>query len=110
MRPPRCVSGENAGSVDLVRPTRAGADAPAVLRLRLGGRVAVAVERERRLDAKRLLESGATLLPPLLIFELVLVQRRRLPDAVRVPELHRELGRAGPDVIPRGAERELVGD
>src|SRR5215510_1011358 len=52
------------------------------LRAAVRGAVPVAAERERRTHLELLLELPATLLPTLLILELVLVQRRRLLDAV----------------------------
>src|SRR2546427_8189537 len=92
-----------SGLVDLVD---AGARPEAARRRPVA--VAVAAEGERRLDSELALEPRASLLPSLLVLEFVLVQGGRLPDAVRGPELHRELGRLGPDVVPGRPERELI--
>ena len=73
--------------------------------------MAVAVaERQRRLEDELLLEAVAPLLPPFLVLELVLVQRRRLLYAVRVTELDRQLRGGATHLVPRRAERELIGD
>src|SRR2546428_7862886 len=81
------------------------------------GPVAVAVtvravvgEGQRGLGLELQLEAGAALLPALLVFQLVLVQRGRLLDAVRVAELDGQLRGGAAHLVPRGAERELVGD
>src|SRR2546428_8888936 len=71
--------------------------------------IAVA-ERERRLDLELPLEPVAPLLPPFLVLELVLVQRRGLLDAVRVAELDGELRSRAAHLVPWRAERELVRD
>src|SRR5439155_13423088 len=97
--------------VDLFRPSARPDARRGRLRAAVGGSVAVAVaERERRHHLELLLEARAPLLPALLVLELVLVQRRRLLDAVRVAELDREVRRLPADRIPRRAERELVRD
>src|SRR6267378_1084230 len=67
-------------------------------------------ERQRGLELELQLEAGAALLPALLVLQLVLVQRRRLLDAVRVAELDGQLGGRASHLVPRRAERELVGD
>src|SRR2546426_8732690 len=71
--------------------------------------VAVA-ERERRLDLELPLEAVAPILPPFLVLELVLVQRRGLLEAVRVAELDGELRRGATHLVPRRAQRELIRD
>src|SRR5262245_11712950 len=86
--PPRLSAG-SIGLVDLVRPA-----ALAGARRLLAGVWAVPVavaERDRRLDLELPLEAVAPLLPPLLVLELLFVQRRRLLDPVRVPELNGQL-------------------
>src|SRR2546430_3820829 len=90
--PLRVVNGESGSgqvrSIDLVRST----GAPAGLR-RASALVTVAVsvaEHERGRDPELALEARAPLLPALLVLELVLVQRRRLLDAVSEPELDRK--------------------
>src|SRR3990167_816859 len=99
------------------RAARLPARAPPRARGRLGGRpgravvaVAVAAKGERRPYLEPALEPASTLLPALLILELVLVERRRLLDPVGEPELDRQLRGASPHLVPRRAERELVGD
>src|SRR5213593_4253832 len=72
--------------------------------------VAVAAEREGRLELELSLEPRAPLLPALLVLELVLVQRRRLLDAVRVAELDGQLRSRAAHLVPRRAERELIRD
>src|SRR2546422_9113458 len=111
-RPLRVVNGESGsgqvGSIDLVRST----GAPAGLR-RASALVTVAVsvaEHERGRDPELALEARAPLLPALLVLELVLVQRRRLLDAVSEPELDGQLASLLANLIPRRAERELIGD
>src|SRR5205823_13274032 len=90
--PLRCSTGATVRSphrsIDFVRAA-AGASGG-------GLRAAVAVgavvrEGQRRLHLELTLEPRAALPPSLLVFELVLVQRRRLLDAVRVTELDGEL-------------------
>src|SRR2546427_7541035 len=112
LRPLRVVNGESGSgqvrSIDLVRST----GAPAGLR-RASALVTVAVsvaERERGRDPELALEARAPLLPALLVLELVLVQRRRLLDAVSEPELDGQLAGLLADLIPGRAERELIGD
>src|SRR5262247_3350862 len=92
-RPLRLVNGESGSgqirSIDLVRSP----GAPAGLR-RASALVTVAVsvaEHERWRDPELALEARAPLLPALLVLELVLVQRRRLLDAVSEPELDGQL-------------------
>src|SRR5437870_644131 len=72
--------------------------------------MAVAAEGERRLELELALEPGAALPPALLILELVLVERRRLFDAVRQAELDRQLGGLASYRVPGRSECELVGD
>src|SRR5439155_8400763 len=76
--------------VDLVRPPSlrraSGLPFPLVVPA-----VAVTAERERGLHLELALEPIAPLLPPLLVLELVLVERRGLLDAVRQAELDRQL-------------------
>src|SRR5207247_28129 len=100
-------------SIDFLRATLAGGGG----RLRRGGAVAVAVTvgavvggGQRGLGLELQLEAGAALLPALLVLQLVLVQRGGLLDAVRVAELDGQLRGGAAHLVPRGAERELVGD
>src|SRR5262249_17244222 len=95
-------------SIDLIRSP----GAPAGLR-RASALVTVAVsvaEHERWRDPELALEARAPLLPALLVLELVLVQRRRLLDAVSEPELDGQLAWLLANLIPGRTERELVGD
>src|SRR2546427_497355 len=71
--------------------------------------VAVA-EGERGLDLELALEAVAPLLPAFLVLELVLVQGRRLLDAVRMAELDGQLRRGATHLVPGGAQRELIRD
>src|SRR5262245_10726418 len=95
-------------SIDLVRPP----SGPAGRRCRrpiVTMAVAIA-EHEGRRDAELTLEARAPLLPALLILELVLVQRRRLLDAMSQPELDGELAGLLAHLVPGRAERKLIGD
>src|SRR5438552_1803532 len=76
--------------VDLVRPPSLGRASGLPFPLVVPA-VAVAAERERGFHLELALEPSAPLLPPLLVLELVLVQRRGLLDAVRQAELDRQL-------------------
>src|SRR5437870_1780248 len=89
----------------LARPRARGLPSPTVVRA-----VAVAAEREWRFHLELALEAGAPLLPSLLVLELVLVEGRGLLGAVRQAELDRQVGRAPAHLVPRRAERELLGD
>src|SRR5438046_5243787 len=111
-RPLRVVNGESGSgqvrSIDLVRSTgtRAGLRRASALVT-----VAVSVaEHERWRDPELALEARAPLLPALLVLELVLVQRRRLLDAVSESELDGELTGLLADLVPGRAEGKLVGD
>src|SRR5688572_12326457 len=98
--------------VDLFRPPRPTGRTRG-RRLR---RVAVAVtvravrEGQRWLHLELALEAGAAFLPAFLVLELVLVQRGRLLDPVRVAELDGQLRGGAPHLVPRRAERELIRD
>src|SRR6266849_3594534 len=98
-----------SGSIDLFGASAApGADllAPAAAICRCP----VAAEREGRLELELALEARPPFLPAFLVLELVLVQRGGLLDAVRRAELDRELGGLTTHLVPRRAQRELIGD
>src|SRR5438132_937550 len=79
--------------------------------LAVGARLTGAVaEHPRRMEDVLILNAVAPLLPPLLVLELVRVQRHGLLYAVRVTELHRQLRGGATHLGPRRAERELLGD
>src|SRR5437899_2099958 len=92
--------------IDLVRPSSATAG---LRRAAVVVTVAVA-EHERRLDAELTLQTCPALFPAFLVLQLVLVQRRRLLDAVSQPELDGEIAGLPADLVPGRAERELIGD
>src|SRR6059036_2130720 len=94
--------------VDLVRP--AARTRGHGLRAAIAGMPIAVAERERRLDLELPLEPVAPLLPPFLVLELVLVQRRGLLDAVRMAELDGQLRRGATHLVPRRAQRELIRD
>src|SRR5206468_10333876 len=94
--------------VDLVRPA-AGTRGHG-LRAAIAGMPVAVAERERRLQHELPLEAVAPLLPPFLVLELVLVQGGGLLDTVRVAELDRQLRGGAAHLVPRRAQRELIGD
>src|SRR5437867_9140530 len=97
------------GSIDLVRTASLARGGGLPFRPAVAA-LAVAAEGERRLDLELALEAGPPLIPTLLILELLLVERRRLFDAVRQTKLDRQVGRLAAHRVPRRAECELVGD
>jgi hypothetical protein len=88
-------------SVDLVRAVGAAGHRAHRARLAVPVVAVRVAERERRMRLEAVFEARTAFLPPLLVLELVLVQRRGLADAVRVAELDRETRRLASDLVPR---------
>src|SRR5206468_3177820 len=106
------IGGSGAAPPDLLIDLFGSAAAPRAGRL-LAAVVPVAVavaEGQWRLQHELPLEAVAPLLPPFLVLELVLVQGGGLLDTVRVAELDRQLRGGAAHLVPRRAQRELIGD